>query len=412
VPFVVTPRSDELPLVAFERSGPPINFKIVTGSPKGGSGKTSSMIFAASTLAAMGARVLIIEATEGQAPLTQAYHPGSFTHEDAGMNGLGAHLFQGLAVGRDDSTYDAAYSRYRPAMDRQAKKAIEGLTKISVGPNGPYMDFMACGEEALAKVQHSPNMQLRHQRRALLAAFLDAIAAAHPDFGWDFIFLDTLPAVESTVTRAAMGVADSYAVVVDVESSHPLTGWGAISEELVAIATAREQEGKSPDTFKGLILNKIGDPKKKPLVEKINRYLIKCERAIAEKNGLRVDILAEVPRLTTLTLLGFNYTAVLALQKRYGANFPSDLDDLTDDDIEAMYNFKAGTNGAQELLEPAAGPKWIAAHNPAQAKKLDYESQSLIPMLLALAGDEAALDAYGNAWATISATKVQEVQES
>lgn len=398
MPFVITPNTNkEMPDVRWDiPAGNPANHRIVTGSPKGGSGKTSTMVFAATTLAQMGARVLVVEATEGQAPLTQAYHPLSLLDENVGQVGLGSHLYQGLSVGRDESTFSTAYAKYRPVMDREARKALESMGKVYTNPaKSRSVDFLACGEELLARVQATPIMQLRHHRRALFASFLDALAAAHPAGGWDFIFIDTLPAVESTITKAAMGVADSYAVVVDVESSHPLTGWGAIQLELGEISDARHAEGVNPNIFSGLILNKVStQDSKRPLVEKINRYLIACERKNAEANGLEVPVLAEIPRMTLLTLLGFNYAAVEALTRRYGKSFPEDLDLLTEGDIEAMFRFRVSVDSDEQQMDSAAGLAWLSASLPGHRKRLEEEAERLIPMLFRLTDNMHSLDEY------------------
>ena len=400
MPFVIYPQSDALPLVTFEPHPAPANYRIVAGSPKGGSGKTSTMIFAATTLAAMGARVLVVEATEGQAALTHAYHPTSYATSPDGRSGLGWHLYQGLGLAGGERDYASAYARYRGIMDKEAPAALASLGKIRVSPdNDRTLDILPCGEIALERVQSAPAMQHRNHRRALLTAFLDALAAAHPDGGWDFIFLDTLPAVSNTITLAAMGVADSYSVVVDVESSHTLTGWGAISQELLEISREREEEGKDPNIFRGLILNKTGRASDRSLVERINRFLIACERKAAADAGFQVDILAEIPRKLLLTMLGFNYSSILTLSKRYGGALPEDLNTLTDEDVAAMYQFKAGADHDGQTLEPAAGVAWLCKANPGNRANYIQQAQELLPLLLSLANDDEAMGAYAQAFA-------------
>lgn len=390
--FVITPRADEAPRLSWNRPAVPLNHVVVVGSPKGGCGKTSVTLFSATTLAELGARVLLIEATEGQGPLTRAYSPMAAVED----RGLGNHLYQGIGAVKDDMDFAKAYAKVFPIMRQHAKAAMQDMTKVYVTPDqSRSLDFLPCGESMLARVQSMSSMQQRDIRRALLTAFLDAIKAENPEGGWDYIFIDTLPTAESTVTRASIGIADSYALVVDVESSHPLTGFGGIKEEIGIVQASRVAEGKPGEVFRGLILNKIAPPNKRPLVEKVNRLLVAGEQKKAANQGLDVLILAEVPRLSTLTLLGFNYANLRNLQKRYPGGLPEDLNDLTDEDVDNLGLFDHGLTDEGELCETFAGvPILVDKLFGSNKRKILGEAESLYPLLLNLSADKAALYEY------------------
>ena len=113
--FSVSPSStgDGLPSLAFQIVGAPQNKILVIGSPKGGSGKTSITTFAASELARLGARVLLVEATEGQAPLTQAF---AFADADSGA-GLGLHLQRVVGMTKDGDSFAQTCARLKNVVD-------------------------------------------------------------------------------------------------------------------------------------------------------------------------------------------------------------------------------------------------------------------------------------------------------
>ncbi len=366
----------------------PLNRVLVIGSPKGGSGKTSLTTFAASELARLGARVLLVEATEGQAPLTQAF---AFSDADTGA-GLGLHLQRIIGMTKDGENFAQTVARLRPMAAAEAKIAVTSIRRISVSPNDPAIgfDFLSCGEGNLAEVATSPKMAQRPIRRAMFATFLEALANEHG--GWDFIFIDILPSAESPIVKGSMGVADAYALVVDTESAQPLPGWGVLMEEIVRIQQAREGEGKDPNIFKGIILNKI-NPTRPNYTQKINRLKIRVKQRQAMDSGVTVPILAEIRKLTSLALLGFNVHAVQLLAEAYGGKIPEDLDDLTDQDVERLVLFEEGIRPDGSPLPVAAGIGWLSNLLPGSRKTLMEEAHVLHPMLLSLAGDGNALAA-------------------
>ncbi len=389
--FAVQPpaSTEDLPTLSYVLSGVPRNMVLVIGSPKGGSGKTSLTTFAASELARFGARVLLIEATEGQAPLTQAF---AFTDADSGA-GLGLHLQRVIGMTKDGETYAQTCARLKGMMSIEAKAALGSIRRVSVSPDDPSIgfDFLPCGEGNLAEVANSSKMGQRPIRRAMFASFVQALAAEHG--GWDFILIDILPSAESPIVKAAMGIADSYALVVDMESAQPLPGWGVLMEELVRIQDAREDEGRSADIFKGLILNKV-NPTRPNLTQKINRLKMRMKQYQAFKEGLEVPVLAEIRNLKSLALLGFNFHAVQQLANAYNGKIPEDLDELTDADVERLVLFEEGTNAAGDPLPVAAGIGWLANLLPGSRRTLMEEAEVLHPMLLSLAGDTPAREAY------------------
>ena len=386
--FSVSPSStgDGLPSLAFQIVGAPQNKILVIGSPKGGSGKTSITTFAASELARLGARVLLVEATEGQAPLTQAF---AYADADSGA-GLGLHLQRVVGMTKDGDSFSQTCARLKNVVAVEAKSALACIRRVSVSPENPDLsfDFLPCGEGNLAEVATSPKMAQRPIRRAMFSSFLQALAAEHG--GWDFILIDILPSAESPIVKAAMGVADSYALVVDTESAQPLPGWGVLMEELVKIQDARQEEGKAPDIFKGLILNKV-NPTRPNLTQKINRLKIRVKQHQAAEEGLDVPVLAEIRKLTSLALLGFNVRAIQQLSVAYGGKIPEDLDDLSEEDIERLVEFEEGVNHEGDPLAIAAGIGWLANLLPGSRKTLTEEAKVLHPMLLSLAGDTKAL---------------------
>lgn len=394
--FRITPRPDARPLVEWSSTGPSRdNQVIVIGSPKGGSGKTSVTLFCATTLAEMGAKVLLIEATEGQAPLSQAFYPQLSGQEEEA--GLGPHLYRASGAINPSHGYLESYRRLQAVMAREAPLALASLRQVRVTPEDDTraMDFLPAGQGALSVLQSQPAMHQWGPRRALLRSFLDALVAAHPQGGWDFIFVDTLPTAESTVTKASLGVADSYALVVDVESSHPLTGFQGILQEIYHSVEARKEEGLPPSVFKGLVLNKVAGSGRRPLVERINRSLIAARQREAEARGFPIDILREIPRLMTLTLLGFNHLAVQSLSRRYpNGRFPDDLDLLTDEDVDAILNFAVGLGVDGEDIPAAAGVAWVKQSLKPLKARLTQEAESLAPLILSFDSSGTALGAY------------------
>lgn len=391
--FSITPRPDKLPLVSWSpEKGRPQNHVVVIHSPKGGSGKTSTTLFCATTLAELGARVLLVEATEGQAPLTHAFFPASA--EVGSEQGLGPHLFHGIAPLHTAPSFATAMKLLLPVMAREAPVALASLRPVYVTPDRKKsLDFLPAGSAQLGLVQQMTVMQDRDKRKALLQAFVDALVAAHPRGGWDFIFIDILPSAESTITRAAIGLADTYILVVDVESSHPLVGFSHINAEIQESITSRKADGRSTEVFKGLVLNRVGRAKSRTYTEKVNRALIAAQQRESEATGRFIPILREIPRLQTLTLLGFNYLAVKALKARYPGGLPDDLDNLSDEDIEVILSFRDGIDANGNDFEAAAGVAWLIEANPLQRDRLLKEADSLAPLILAF-GDGSALDAY------------------
>jgi cellulose biosynthesis protein BcsQ len=374
----------------------PANRKIILGSPKGGCGKSSLEMLAASELARMGAKVLFIEITEGQAPLTQ-----SFAHStlDTGV-GIGVHLQRLIGLARGGETHSQTMTRLKPAALREAQdlKASGAMVRIGVSPKDPSLgfDFLPCGESALAELATSPKMQERGVRRGVFGALLEALAEVY-DGGWDFILMDILPSAESVIVRGAMGVTDSYALVVDMESAQPLPGWGVLMGELVQITEARTHEGLDPNLFKGLILNKV-KPDRPGLTRKVNTLKVRMRQAQAEAEGVHVPVLAEVRNMTTLALLGFNTLAVQQLAAHYGGTIPNDLDDLNEEDVSRLTLFEEGRDEHGQGLPVVTGAAYLAKLFPPLRTILDTETRDLHPLLLNLAGDQEALDALLEAY--------------
>jgi cellulose biosynthesis protein BcsQ len=379
------------------------NQRIVLGSPKGGCGKTASTTFVASAMAAMGADVLLVEMTEGQAPLTHSFAYNQIMAEDGGQ-GIGRALYNLIGMVRADDDYRTAYNRILPKAREEAKALLPAIRKIRIDPNDPTrtMDFLPCAESFLSQVANNPRMQQRPIRRAILDALMDALAKARLGAegrnGWDAILFDVLPSAESPIMKAAMGVADAYALLVDMESAQPLPGWGVIQEELNQIESARKAEGKPTKIFRGLILNKVNaSAKKARLTERVNRARINLIRHIAIQGGEPVNVIAEVRHLNTLALLGFNIVALDYLAKAYPGGIPENLDNLTDQDIEHLVVFSSGMDKEGNLLEVGTGSTWLAAMFPSLRRTLIEEEQRLMPLVLSLAGTEEDLLAYANA---------------
>lgn len=395
--FVVTPAiiKGGLPALVFVIAAgvAPRNLVLVIGSPKGGSGKTSITTCAASELARMGARVLLVEATEGQAPLTQAY---AWADAQSGV-GLGHHLQRLIGMAKDGEDFDQTTARLKKWADQEAKEALGSIRRVSVSPDDPSLgfDFLPCGEGNLAEVATSPKMQQRPIRRALFTSFLQSLAGQRGG-GWDFILIDVLPSAESPIVKAAMGTADSYALVVDTESAQPLPGWGVLMEELVKITEARASEGKDAEIFKGIILNKV-NTSRPTLTQKINSLKIMLRQKEAMDLGVDVPILAQVRKLTSLALLGFNVHALQQLSEAYGGKIPEDLDDLTEQDVTNLLLFEEGLHkSGQDPLAVAVGINWLVKLLPGSRRTLLEEAAALHPMLLNLAGADDALSALAD----------------
>ncbi len=402
--FVVVPPSNQsdMPSIHWRvvDGSLPLNRVLVIGSPKGGSGKTSLTTFAASELARLGARVLLVEATEGQAPLTQAFAFAD-AYSELGT-GLGLHLQRIIGYPKDGETYSQTLARLRGMASIEAGQACGSIRRVSVSPVNPTLgfDFLPCGESNLAEVASSSKMAQRPIRRAMFAAFLETLAQARGG-GWDFILIDVLPSAESPIVKGAMGVADAYALVVDTKSAQPLPGWGVLMEEIMRIQQAREEEGKAPDIFKGIILNKV-NLSRSNFTQKINNLKIRVKQHEAAAEGVDVPVLAQIRELTSLALLGFNVHAVAQLAAAYGGRIPEDLDSLTDDDVHRLVLFEKGLSAEGNPLPVAAGIEWLASLLPGSRKTLMLEAQLLHPMLLELAGDAAAVEALRGYFAVVS----------
>lgn len=414
--FEVTTASGRPVVRAITNPAQKENLRIVLGSPKGGCGKTATTTFTASALAGLGADVLLVELTEGQAPLTHSFAYDQAVAEDGGK-GIGLALYNLTGVARSDDDYRTAYNRILPKAREEARELIKSIRKIRIDPADPSrtMDFLPCAEAFLAQVANNPRMHQRPLRRAILDALLDALAEVRMGVegkrGWDTILFDVLPSAESPVMKAAMGVADAYALLVDMESAQPLPGWGAIEEELSQIETARAAEGKSAGIFRGLILNKVNAGSKKPrLTERINRGRISLIRHLAAENGNQVNVISEIRHLSTLALLGFNIVALDRLAKSYPGGIPESLDDLTDKDIENLVLFQTGTDLAGNNLEVGTGSAWLAAMFPSLRRTLLEEEQSLMPLVMVLAGDQEDLVTYGEALAKSDDSLVAEIE--
>lgn len=399
--FNVTP-GDGGPIVqAASDPKNPANHRIVLGSPKGGCGKTSTSLFIGTTLAELGQSVLLVEMTEGQAPLSQ-----SFAYEEAnaadGGRGIGLTMHRLIGRIRDDEDYTTALRRLLPVARQEAPTLLDAIVSVSIDPDDPtkVMHFCPCAEGALAEVSSSSRMRQRPIRRALLDAILIALAEAREARdgirGWDTIIMDVLPSAESPVMKAAVGVSDSYALLVDMRSAQPLPGWGIIQEEIAQVEAARKAEGKENGIFKGLILNMVaaGSVKKAPRTERINRLKIRLLQRMAQEEGLDVPILADIRILNTLGLLGFNSFALRELTKNYPGGIPEDLDDLTDEDLEKLVCFTSSTSPDGKALEVGTGRAWLAAMAPSMKKTLAEETNLLMPLILALSNDNEALEAF------------------
>jgi len=388
--FEVTTASGRPNVRAITKNAQKANLRIVLGSPKGGCGKTAVTTFVSSALAGVGAEVLLIELTEGQAPLTHSFAYDQAVADDGGK-GIGLSLYNLAAVARSDDDYRTAYARLLPKAREEARELIKAIRPIRIDPNDPTrtMDFLPCAESFLAQVANNPRMHQRPLRRAILDSLLDALAEVRLEttgkHGWDAILLDVLPSAESPVMKAAMGVADAYALLVDMESAQPLPGWGVIQDELVQIEAARKAEGKQGGIFKGLILNKVNSGAKKArLTERINRGKIALIRHLAKQNDTIIEVISEIRHLSTLALLGFNIVALDRLTKAYPGGMPESLDDLTDTDIENLVLFQTGTDLAGNNLEVGTGSAWLAAMFPSLRRTLAEEEQFLMPLALVL----------------------------
>lgn len=398
--FTVTQDNSGNPYIQARTSKTPSNYRIVLGSPKGGCGKTSTSLFLAATLVELGQRVLFLELTEGQAPLTHAFAYQEANKEDGG-NGLGLALYRLLGGTYAENDYQTTLTRLLPKARTEAQVLLKSIRSVVVDPknSNKVMHFLPCAEDYLSEVTASNRMRQRPMRRALLDSILIALAEACNEqcgiAGWDTIILDVLPSAESTVMKAAMGVADSYALLVDMESAQPLPGWGIIQDEINQIELARAQEGKQSDIFRGLILNKVSSGARKPhLTERINRLKIRLLQHIANNEGRNLDVLTEIRHLTTLALLGFNSYALAQLAKVYRNGIPEDLNQLSERDIEALVCFTTGTTPDGTVLDIGTGSAWLAKMFPSLRKILQDEQKILMPLILKLSNDNKAFETY------------------
>lgn len=370
--------------VAFRRhkDGIYANIVLMLVAPKGGAGKTTLTLASAQALAARGARVLLVDKTEGQAQLTMRFAPETMKdpkHPYYGMGigdviyALAGHLHGLGHLSDEDLTRELV-----PKARKVVQKIKPVLKSLVVDPKtGATLDFVPCGS-LLAAVAEMPIMADLGKRKAVFQAALAALAIECGG-GWDYIFLDVVPSTTSPIVKGALSVATRAAVVVDCLSSCPLAGL----RELYKVASdIKRNSGASEDLIAGWVLNRLPDPRgtKVPLVSKIVRLEI---QALVQETD--IPVLASVKSLDSLAMLGHNQNAVNTLMGAFPGGIPADPGELNAEQMEAVRAFQANDGadlsvGIRPLIQRSAG----------SARALFREERELMPMVLSLAGESKA----------------------
>lgn len=365
------------------------NLLVAFVAPKGGAGKTTCTLLAASSVAARGARVLVVDATEGQGGLSMRLAPEATV--SGRPHGLGALVryvhdamdqYTGLPYTKKLQTLRDSSVGKHAVLALQEKGEV--LCRISVDPDSAAaFDFLPCGSTILQKVQQDSTMGEPTTRQIVLQSVLDGLSEVYGQ--WDYIFVDVVPNAHSTVLKATMGVADRIAVVIDMKSSMPMAGLEEVMREVDAIKI--QPHRPNPEILGGLVLNRITRGSSMALIAKIVQLEIKAYSQKAE-----VPILSKIKEMDSLTLLGMNNSAILELEEAFGGTLPSGvLDDdhlLTTAQVKAVNRFLSHTGG-----DPGIGIRHLAARQlggmkSSLGKSLLREELELLPAVLELIGEE------------------------